>query len=32
MVSSRLDDISFQEHDEPGAAAVIDRLVWIWAQ
>lgn len=32
MVSSGLDDISFQEHDGTGAATIIDRLVWIWAQ
>jgi hypothetical protein len=32
MVSSGLGAISFQEHDGAGAAAIIDRLVWIWAQ
>src|SRR5262249_40073617 len=32
MVSSGPDGISFQEHDGPGTAAMIDRLIWIWAQ
>jgi GNAT superfamily N-acetyltransferase len=32
MVSSGLDGIGFQEHDGPGTAAMIDRLIWIWAQ
>jgi len=32
MVSRGLDGISFQEHDGPGTAAMIDRLIWIWAQ
>ena|SRR5438067_1320801 len=32
MISSGLDGISFQEHDGPATAAMIDRLIWIWAQ
>ena len=32
MLSSGLDGIGFQEHDGPGTAAMIDRLIWIWAQ
>lgn len=32
MVSSGLDGISFLEHDGPGTAAMVDRLIWIWAQ
>lgn len=32
MFSSGWDGIGFQEHAGPGAAAMIDRLIWIWAQ
>ncbi len=32
VVSSGLDGISFQEHDGPETADMIDRLIWIWAQ
>jgi ribosomal protein S18 acetylase RimI-like enzyme len=32
MLSSGPDGIGFQEHDGPGTAAMIDRLIWIWAQ